>query len=435
MKIVFVSASDPVSVAGSPSDSLDRVIIRSLSSICEVDVVTVRSGEDAASRLANGVGSGDLVITSGWRALAKCEEFQIVPRAHIVGDEELPEDRRVGLWTWLGGSRRSSRCRGADELINRPDSVLVRTVGHVRWLRSRGRFPRLIVDGLSLDAVPSSPSVSVITVDQFVNELMASSPSSAVEEPLVEALGAATVCVLPDMTSLLEACLDRQGPRRIQTVNLQHLYLARVSPVFRRTVATADAITADGWPVVRLFQSAGLSVERATGADLVPAILSDPRINGLRIAILGGAADPGAIYSSEVQRVGGSVVFREHGDKRDWDPQVLARKLNDVRADLVLIAVTQPIGDLLARDLVGSGYLGTAIGIGAAIELYVGGERRAAAWIQKMRMEWLFRFAQDPKRLWRRYCVEGVPTYLRVIWPMTRGRALGQGDIETTTVH
>lgn len=82
--------------------------------------------------------------------------------------------------------------------------------------------------------------------------------------------------------------------------------------------------------------------------------------------------------------------------------------------------MTQPAGDLLAAELNRAGFCGIAIGIGAAVELYVGGERRAAPLVQRLRLEWAFRLIQDPKRLWRRYLVEGVPTYLGIVRPLSR---------------
>ena len=43
------------------------------------------------------------------------------------------------------------------------------------------------------------------------------------------------------------------------------------------------------------------------------------------------------------------------------------------------------------------------LGVGAAFDFHAGVKPQAPFWVQKIGMEWLFRFASEPRRLWRRY--------------------------------
>ena len=43
------------------------------------------------------------------------------------------------------------------------------------------------------------------------------------------------------------------------------------------------------------------------------------------------------------------------------------------------------------------------VGVGAAFDFHAGTVRQAPAWLQRMGMEWAFRLAMEPRRLWRRY--------------------------------
>lgn len=52
------------------------------------------------------------------------------------------------------------------------------------------------------------------------------------------------------------------------------------------------------------------------------------------------------------------------------------------------------------------------LGVGAAFALHSGELRQAPAWIQRLGMEWAFRLAMEPKRLWRRYLIGNA----RFIW-------------------
>lgn len=414
MKVFFVCDADGAGSAATPLSSLDRRIVDELRRQCTVEVVS--AGSTDGNLTVESVMPVDVVITSGWAALEVCEARRVMPQVHLLGDLEAPlADQGPRVSDAAAVSRRKA------ELLDRPLRILTRSRSDARWLRARGRFPwHLAVDSAAVS--PELPTST--TVLELVADLQAAPEHVHRELPLDEALRRASRRLLADDAAMLEACLSRGGPRRIQTLNLQHLYLAKTSPIFRQVIAAADAVTADGWPVVQLLKSAAIPVERATGADLVSQLLSDARVVGLRMAILGGAGEPATEFADLAAAAGASVVFREHGNKQDWDPRRLAVQLNECNAQLTLVAVTQPIGDLLAAELKDAGYAGTAIGIGAAVELYVGGERRAATWIQKFRLEWLYRFVQDPKRLWRRYGVEGIPTYFTVVLPMVRRRKL-----------
>ncbi len=45
------------------------------------------------------------------------------------------------------------------------------------------------------------------------------------------------------------------------------------------------------------------------------------------------------------------------------------------------------------------------LGVGGAFGVYAGIQKRAPQWMQRMSLEWLFRFLQEPQRLWKRYLV------------------------------
>lgn len=353
-------------------------------------------------------------MTSGWAALLACEQMRVMSDVHVLVEFDVPLD---GAAVGQDDARKF-------ELVNRARRILARSASDVRRLRARGRFPTLLMSNEDTTDPDSSTRASVIPISRLAPWVSGIVPRGHAEEDLAEALRTAAHRSVPDLAGLLNACLDGHHPGRIQTVNLQHLWLARTSAVFKEAIGTADAITADGWPIVRLLNSAGYPMDRVTGADLVQNLLSDPRARGLRLALIGGAEEPGAAFEQLAAEAGAAVVLREHGDKRDWDPAVLADELNERNASLALVAVTQPVGDLLVAELTAAGYRGTAVGIGAAVDLFVGGERRAAPWVQQLRLEWLFRFLQNPRRLWRRYFLEGIPTYVRVVRPMVKRRTL-----------
>ena len=57
---------------------------------------------------------------------------------------------------------------------------------------------------------------------------------------------------------------------------------------------------------------------------------------------------------------------------------------------------------------------GVGLCIGASIEFLSGAKRRAPLWVRRLRIEWAFRLASEPRRLWRRYLIEGPRIF--AIW-------------------
>lgn len=91
-----------------------------------------------------------------------------------------------------------------------------------------------------------------------------------------------------------------------------------------------------------------------------------------------------------------------------------------VKPRLVLIGVGNPkdarvIGALLDRWDPSIGPVPLSMGLGASFALHLGLQKRAPRWIQRIGMEWFHRFAQEPRRLFRRYFVDDV-AFIPIVW-------------------
>jgi exopolysaccharide biosynthesis WecB/TagA/CpsF family protein len=83
--------------------------------------------------------------------------------------------------------------------------------------------------------------------------------------------------------------------------------------------------------------------------------------------------------------------------------------------DITFLAIGAPQSELVAHRLAKRGRArGVALCIGASIEFLSGVRRRAPHWMQRAGLEWAFRLLSEPRRLWRRYVVEGPRIF--IIW-------------------
>lgn len=222
-------------------------------------------------------------------------------------------------------------------------------------------------------------------------------------------------CILSD--SDLDAAVMDAGSKRIQTVNLHHLALAAKSEAFARTIQQADYITADGWPIVSLMRSRGIEPARVTGSEFLERMLAGRQFHGTKAAILGADRHAGYDFRGQLHDSGLHVVFREHGNRGDWKPKRLAKKLRKYEVDLLIVAVTPPFGDMIGEEVRKAGFGGVVVNVGGAVNMVTGNATMAPAWVRAAKIEWFYRLAQEPRRLFRRYIVECLPVFVRYVLP------------------
>lgn len=200
-------------------------------------------------------------------------------------------------------------------------------------------------------------------------------------------------------------------------MNLQHLQLAQNHREFRDALWEADFITADGWPVVALLRKLGHSVNRATGSQLVRDLIAGSSTQRHRLALYGGSTQVGAAFAIQTERGGHVVALSEHGSFADWDAKREVERCRSNGVDIVLVAVSQPNGEVFAHRLRRAGLDCPVVGVGGAVDMLVGQQPRAPYWVQRVGIEWLYRLLRDPRRLAQRYLVEGVPFFARRVVP------------------
>jgi N-acetylglucosaminyldiphosphoundecaprenol N-acetyl-beta-D-mannosaminyltransferase len=193
----------------------------------------------------------------------------------------------------------------------------------------------------------------------------------------------------------------------VVTPNIQHVSLLEQDQDFAAAYATTDYQYADGWPVVWAGSLLGRTeVSRVTGYELLPAALERAARLGVPTAFVGGR--PGTDRAGPRLRAtypGLPVVHMEAAvyDAADA-PAVaaLAARLHASQAALVVLGLGPPKQELLGAQLVSAG-CGVVLCVGSAMEVAAGTNRRAPLPFQRLRIEWLYRMAREPRRLIGRY--------------------------------
>jgi N-acetylglucosaminyldiphosphoundecaprenol N-acetyl-beta-D-mannosaminyltransferase len=204
----------------------------------------------------------------------------------------------------------------------------------------------------------------------------------------------------------------------VVTPNVDHLVRLHRRPADRRLWAAYEGAAlrlCDSRVLRSLARLSGLELELVTGSDLTARLIAAP--GPLRSAAVIGGDEP---LMRELRARYPAWTWHWHAPPHGvlHDPaaqQAIAEFVERSPAGLFLLAIGAPQSELVCALIAERGRArGVGLCIGASLEFVTGTKARAPQWMQRAGLEWLFRLASEPARLWRRYLVEGPQIFL--IW-------------------
>lgn len=198
------------------------------------------------------------------------------------------------------------------------------------------------------------------------------------------------------------------------TPNVDHaVQLQKGDALLRRTFEDADLCVCDSRVLGRLARLRGLALPIVPGSDLTGILFARLLAPGDRICLIGAAAETAALLRAAHPEL--AIVHYEPPMGLLTDPAArttTARTAAAAGARFILLAVGSPQSELIAHEIRQvPGAAGTALCIGASVEFLVGVQSRAPRPVQRLGLEWAWRLATQPRRLWRRYLVDGMAIF------------------------
>jgi len=270
---------------------------------------------------------------------------------------------------------------------------------------------------------------------------MAATPHVATDEPRFHR--DATVTPLPQRSRIFDIPVDLDRPselirritgwvgsgrraRRVMYVNAHVLNQSRAIPALREALEQADLVYCDGYGV-RLAAKA-LDVEiphRMTGADWIWGLAALCELNDQSIYLLG--AEPGVTPEAArrlqrwyplLQIAGTHHGYFDIGSAHD---DRVVEDINACRPDIVLVGMGTPKQELWVAENAARLETDVVWTVGALFDYVSGRVPRAPRWLADNGLEWIFRLAIEPQRMWRRYLL-GNPVFISRVMAQARAR-------------
>jgi len=221
---------------------------------------------------------------------------------------------------------------------------------------------------------------------------------------------------MKEAIDVVEDHIERREGLLVVTTNVDNLLRLGRDEEFRRAYAKAGLVLADGAPLLWVARLQGTPLKtRVTGVDFVVEFCRVAAQRSRRIFFLGGL-DGAAQQAAEVlqKRFPELIVVGTHSpslgfERKEDENRQIIEMVKSKRPDVLFVAVGAPKQEKwLWRHRQDLGPI-VCMGVGAAFDFVSGRKRRAPLWMRNRGLEWLWRLAHEPRRLFHRYIIEDFP--------------------------
>jgi N-acetylglucosaminyldiphosphoundecaprenol N-acetyl-beta-D-mannosaminyltransferase len=257
--------------------------------------------------------------------------------------------------------------------------------------------------------------------------------------PRVDVLGVGVSCVdLDETVGIFESWIGSREAHYVCVTGMHGVMESRADPILRDIHNKSGLTTPDGMPLVWAGRRAGARISRVYGPDLMEAVFAKAEDAGWSNFFFGGrpeVADRLMVTLRErfPRLVIAGALSPPFRDPSELEESRMVDQINRAAPDIVWVCLGTPKQEHWMAGHRRALHAPVLVGVGAAFDLLAGTLPQAPKWMQRSGLEWAFRLAAEPRRLWRRYLLN-IPRFLaalaarppRMLSPSNAGPEYGQ---------
>jgi N-acetylglucosaminyldiphosphoundecaprenol N-acetyl-beta-D-mannosaminyltransferase len=220
---------------------------------------------------------------------------------------------------------------------------------------------------------------------------------------------------IPDVVALMTDWITHERDRLhwIVVADMHAIIEAHKRREFRSKIETADLTVPDGISLIKVARRKGVPLKtRVTGTDLMKAFFSRHQHSGMKHFFFGDTDETLARLRKRLEQTYSGITiadcyappFRSLSIEED---AAVIRRINEAQPDVLWVGLGLPKQEQWIYTHRAQLNVPLVLGVGAAFKFLAGTVTRAPGWIGELGLEWLWRFAHEPRRLWRRIIIEG----------------------------
>jgi N-acetylglucosaminyldiphosphoundecaprenol N-acetyl-beta-D-mannosaminyltransferase len=220
-------------------------------------------------------------------------------------------------------------------------------------------------------------------------------------------------CSLREIVEAIANLIKDNQHRFVVTCNVDHVVKLMQDAEFMQVYKMASLVVADGVPLLWASNFLGTPLkERVNGTDLFEKLCEVAAEKNYKLLFLGGR--PGAaIGAAEFLikrypniRIVGTYAPPLGFENNKEENRKIVKMIRDSTPDLLFVGLGAPKQEKWIYRHKNDYRVPVSIGIGVSFELIAGMVKRAPIWMQRIGLEWFWRFMMEPGRLWKRYFID-----------------------------
>lgn len=226
---------------------------------------------------------------------------------------------------------------------------------------------------------------------------------------------------LSETMQIFEHWIQTNQKKRVCVTPVNCVVWAADNPVLQAIYNTADLTLCDGVPLLWAAKFLGTPLKgRVTGLDLLPAFTARCAEKNYSLFLLGAKPGVGeALAKQMLQQYPGLNICGIYSPPMaeqfsTEENNHMLRLVEQANPDILWVSLSAPKQDYWIAEHLAKIQAKIVIGVGGAFEVSANLIPRAPGWMQKAGLEWLYRFIQEPRRLFFRYFIE-APKFLPIL--------------------
>jgi N-acetylglucosaminyldiphosphoundecaprenol N-acetyl-beta-D-mannosaminyltransferase len=211
-----------------------------------------------------------------------------------------------------------------------------------------------------------------------------------------------------EFLSIIELNLE-DGSQVVQSgVNASSIVEIADNESLRSAINNSDLVNIDGMSLVWALRFLGYKVpERVACPDLAADILSMAEKRSYSVFLLGAKEESLLLARQKLHERYPDLKIAGHrnGYFGADEELYIADMIREANPDILFLGMSSPRKEVFVekyRNMLTAKYV---LGVGGFFDILSGLTKRAPLWMQRSGLEWFYRFAQEPQRMWRRYLI------------------------------
>lgn len=227
---------------------------------------------------------------------------------------------------------------------------------------------------------------------------------------------------MSETIAAIEQMITVEKKSYVVAINVDVVMKIENDSYLKEVIDSADMVLVDGKPLVWISKIHGKPLKaKISGSDLVPLLCEVAAEKGYKIFIIGGkdgiAEQAKAKLKNRLPKIKivGTYAPPFGFEKNKSELNKINQMISEVHPDLLIACFGCPKQEKWIYENIEKYDAKVSVCAGATVDFLAGCKKRAPRWMSNCGLEWLYRFLQEPRRLFKRYFVDDLAIF-KLIW-------------------